>query len=191
MSMRYVTGGNDPMRDMSPRCADHGADEIRLGLLLEQTYAARETRLTPPDDALVRLNAALDAIGTSPRQHSDYRRLIGVCALATLLLLLLTPIARAEFAGSARNATRSAIIPINGTSGAGADPAANGSAALAPAAAVASEGRTATDHAPTADVTAPLAAVSETPLRDLLARAGIQPPSPDDRSSGVGQPHQP
>jgi hypothetical protein len=179
------------MYDASPRCADHRADEARLGLLLKRTYAAREAQLAPADDALTKLNAALDAIGTSPRQHSDYRRLFGVCALAALLLLLLSPIARAELTGSARNATQSVVIPINSTGGAGDDPAANGSIARSPVTVVASEGRTATDHVSTADGTAPIADVSGTPLRDLLARAGIQASGPASGSSSEGQPHQP
>ena len=188
--MRQEAGANGPGHSPSERRADHHADEARLGLLLERTYAAREARLTPADDALAKLNTALDAIGTSPQQHADHRRLFGACALAVLLLLLLSPIARSEFTGNTRSATRSVAIPINGTGGASDDLTANVRTALPPVTAAESEGSNATNHAPAANGTAPMAGVSDTPLRDLLARAGIQPTNPTDGFSGAGQPHQ-
>ncbi len=106
-----------------------------------------------------------------------------------LVVLLLSPVARAEFMASTRPATRSTVIPIN---------AAGGGAALPPVTVVASAGAsvapterdmTAT-HAPVANGTLPMEGVSETPLRDLLARAGIHASDPPGGTSGEGQPPQ-
>jgi hypothetical protein len=190
MAMRHGVGANGWGHNPSERRADNHADEARLGLLLERTYAAREARLMPADDALAKLNAALDAIGTSRRQHADHRRLFGACALAALLLLLLSPIARSEFTGSTRNATRSVAIPTSSTNSASSDLAANAGIILSPVMAAERAGSNATNRTPAANGTAPMTGVSETPLRDLLARAGIQPTNPTDGSSGEGQPHQ-
>ncbi len=181
-----------PANDPTKRPDDHDADEARLGLLLEQTYAAHEGRPTPTDDALAKLNAALDAIGTPPQRHTDHRRLFGACALVAILLVLLGPIVRSEFATGARNAPRSIVTPmsraIGGDVGIGA---ASGVAALPPIAVAASEGRDTTDRAAAANGTASTTGVSETPLRDLLARAGIRPSDPATGASAVGQPPQP
>ena len=187
--MRQGTGWNCLEHDPPERRVDNRADEARLGLLLERTYAVREARLMPADDALAKLNAALDGIDTPPRRHTDHRRLFGACALVALLLLLLSPVARSEFAASTRNAPRSVVTPIN---------AAGGRVALLPVAVAASargnvapteEGNT-TVHVPAANGTAPMTGVSETPLRDLLARSGIHASDPPGGSSSDGHPPQ-
>jgi hypothetical protein len=158
---------------------DHRADEARLGPLLERTYAAREARLTPTDDALARLNAALDAIGAPSRRHTGHRRLFGACALVAILLLLLSPVARSEFAAGTRPAPRSAATPAGG---------ARGGASLPAVAVAASAGADAPDRASAANGAAPTTGVSDTPLRDLLARAGIRPDDPAGGASGAGLP---
>lgn len=159
--------------------ADHQADEARLGPLLERTYAARAARLAPTDDALMKLNAALDAIGAPPRRHADHRRLFGACAIVALLLLLLSPVARSEFTASTRNAPRSVATSAGG---------AVGGVSLPAVAVAASAGPDATDRAPAANGAAPATGMSETPLRDLLARAGIRPDDPATGSSRTGLP---
>ena len=159
--------------------ADDHADETRLGPLLERAYAARDARLTPTDDALARLNAALDAIGTPPRRHTDHRRLFGACALVAILLLLLSPVARSEFAAGPRTAPRSVATSAGGGRGGGSLPA---------VAVAASAGPDATNRAPAANGAAPTSGMSETPLRDLLARAGIRPDDPSVGSPGARLP---
>ncbi len=183
--MRQGTGAKCPGHNLS----EHRADEVRLGLLLERTYAAREARLTPADDALTKLNAALDTIRTPSRQHTDYRRLFGAFgafALVALLLVLLSPVARSEFAVSTRNAVQSAVPPMNAATN-DVTGTASGRAALPPVAVAVNDGAsvapTEGTHAPTANRTAPMAGVSETPLRDLLARAGINASDPSGGSS--------
>lgn len=187
--MRQGIGANHRGHDPSERRAAHCADEARLGTLLERAYTAREARITTVDNALAKLDIALDAIGTPPQRRADHHRLFGACAFAMLVVLLLSPVARAEFMASTRPATRSTVIPIN---------AAGGGAILAPVAVAASAGvsvapterdMTAT-HAPVANRTAPMTGVSETPLRDLLARAGIHAADPPGGTSGEGQPPQ-
>lgn len=51
--------------------ADDHADETRLGPLRERAYAAREARIRIADDALAKLNTALDAIGTPATRGSS------------------------------------------------------------------------------------------------------------------------
>jgi len=197
--MRQGIGANGLRREPSERRADHRADEARLGLLVERTYAGREARLTPADDALAKLNVALDAIGTPPQRQTDHRRLFGACALVALLLLLLSPVARFEFAGSTQHATRSAVTPMSGAvrGGVGIGTASAG-IALPPVTVAASAGESVaptervitTIHVPGANGTAPVAGVSETPLRDLLARAGIHVSDPVGGSSTEGAPPQ-
>ncbi|GEM_PF-5525929 len=181
--MRQGTGSTCPGQDPSGR----RADEARLSLLLERTYAAREARITPADDALAKLNAALDAIGSPSRRRVDHRRLFGACALAVLLLVLLSPVARSEFSASTRNAARSVVMPMNGTVGDGViTGTANGRAAISPVAIAVR----AADHTSAANGTAPMTGVSETPLRDLLARAGIHASDPPGVPSTDGHPPQ-
>ena len=189
--MRGGMGGNRPGHDASGRHAENRAEEARLGLLLERTYAAREARLAPADDALAKINIALDAIGTPSQRYTDHRRLFGACALVALLLLLLSPIAHTEITGRTRSATQPVVVPIGGAGGARDDLAMNGRPAptLLPVTIAASEGHNATGRAPDANGTVPVAGVSETPLRDLLARAGIQASDPAGASSD-GQPPQ-
>lgn len=196
--MRPGRGANGPRPDLSERHANHRADEARLGLLLERTYAAREARLPPADDALMKLNAALDAIGTPPQQHTDHRRLFGACALVALLLLLLSPVARFEFAVSTRNAGQSAIISSNAAVGGGVSTGtASGRAAIPPVTVAAREvgsvaptegGGNATGHALAPNGTTLTVGTSETPLRDLLARAGIHASDPPGVPATEGQP---
>lgn len=153
-------------------------DEARLSRLLERTYAAREARVAPADDALARLIAALDAIEAKSPRRVDHRRLLGVCAVAMLVLLLLSPVARAEFTANTRHTTQSAIAPMSGAIG--------GGIAMAPVTIAAREAgnvapnqvNNTTSHAPAPNGTTLTAGASDTPLRDLLARAGIQPSDP-------------
>ncbi|MGI8857919.1 MAG: hypothetical protein ACR2JW_19450 [Thermomicrobiales bacterium] len=168
--------------DPSERLDDRHADEARLGLLLERTYAAHEARLMPTDAALARLDAALDAIGTPPQRYTDHRRLFGACALVAILLVLLGPVVRTEFTAGTRNAPRSVVTPISRAVGSGA--------ALPPVAIAASEGRPATDRTTAANGTTSTTGASETPLRDLLARAGIRPSDPAGGASDAGEPPQ-
>ncbi len=187
--MRRGIGANGPGHDTSERRADQRADDERLGPLLRRTYAARDVRLTHPDDALAKLNAALDAIGSPPQRRADHHRLFGACALAMLVVFLLSPVARSEFMASTRHATRSTVIPINAAVGGAAQPpvsvVANAGVSVAPT----QRDITAT-HAPVANGTVPMEGVSETPLRDLLARAGIHASDPPSGASGKGQPPQ-
>ena len=186
--MRQATGAKYPEHGLSDRRTDHAADEARLGRLLERTYAAREARLTPTDDALVKLNVALDALDTTPRRQTDHRRLFGACALVALLLLLFSPVARSEFTASTRNAQRSVVTPRSSAVG--------GGAALLPVAAreagsgTLTEESNATGHAPGPSGTPPTVGASETPLRDLLARAGIHASDPPGGSTTEGSPPQ-
>lgn len=181
------TASQGSEHDPSGRRANHRAAEARLSPLLDRTYAARAVRVAPVDDALAKLNAALDAIGSPPRRHTDHRRLFGACALVVLLLLL--PVARAEFAVSPRNAARSVVIPIDGAvGGRGITGPASGRTALPPVTVAVSEGSNTTGRAPVAGGMAPVAEVRETPLRDLLARAGIHASDPLGGSSIGGDP---
>lgn len=199
MAMRHGRAANCLRHDPAPRRAGYATDETRLGRLLEQTYAARAARLTPPDDALAKLNVALDALDMTPRRHVDHRRLFGACALVALLLLLLTPVARSEFAANPRAAQRSAVTPERGVVNVGTsasiasdtEVSPPGTVAVSAGASVApTEGDRATVHARAADQTAPMMGGSETPLRDLLARAGIRADDPASGSSSPGQPPQ-
>lgn len=146
---------------------DDRVDEARLGPLLERTYAARAARLTPADDALRELNVALDAISTPPRRRTDHPRLLGVCALVAVLLLLLIPVARSEFTARTRIAPQPVVTATSAVVGGESLPAIS-----------ASTGATVTDRAPAANGAAATTGVSETPLRDLLARAGIRASGP-------------
>jgi len=187
--MRRGMGANHRGHDPSERRAAHCADEARLGPLLERAYAAREARITTVDDALAKLNAALDAIGTPPRRRADHRRLFGACAFAMLVLLLLGPVARAEFMASTRPATRSTAIAINAAGGGAAPPPVAVAASAGVGVAPTGRDMTAT-HAPVANGAVPMTGASETPLRDLLARAGIHAADPPGGTSGEGQPPQ-
>jgi len=188
--MRREAGANCPGHNPSERGAEHRADEARRGLFLARMYAAREARIAPADDALAKLNAALDAIGTQSRRQTDHRRLFGACALVALLLLLLSPVAHTMIAVSTRNAGRSAVTSSNVAIG--------GRSALPPVAVAASagggvaptEGGDTTIRAPAINGRAPMAGGSETPLRDLLARAGIYASAPPGGSPGEGHPPQ-
>jgi len=195
--MRQGIGANGLRREPSERRADHRADEARLGLLVERTYAGREARLTPADDALAKLNVALDAIGTPPQRQTDHRRLFGACALVALLLLLLSPVARAEFAASTRHAPRSGVTPTSAAvSGEASTGSASGRVAMPPVTVVAreggsvapTEGSDATGHAPAPTGATLTAGASETPLRDLLARAGIHASDPPGGSTEASPP---
>jgi hypothetical protein len=150
-------------------------DEARLGRLLERTYAAREARVAPADDALARLNAALDAIEAKSPRHADHRRLLGVCAVAMLVLLLLSPVVRAEFTASTRHATQSAITPMSGAIGGGVGMPPVAIAAREAGSGAPNEVSNAPGHAPAPNGTTLTTGASDTPLRDLLSRAGIQP----------------
>lgn len=153
------------------RRRDDRADEARLAPLLERTYAARAARLAPTDDALRELNVALDAISTPARRRTNHPRLLGVCAFVVLLLLLI-PIARSEFTARTRVAPQPAVTATSAAVGGESLPAAAASAAP-----------TVTDRAPAANGTAATTGVSETPLRDLLARAGIRASEPGGGST--------
>jgi hypothetical protein len=196
--MRPGRGASCLGHDGSECRADHAADEVRLGRLLKQTDAARAARLVPADDALTKLNVALDALDMTPRRQTDHRRLFGACALVALLLLLLTPVARSEFAGSTQSAQQSVVTSKRGAVGGDAGTGiASGKDAVAPGTIAVSAG---TNVAPTeggqtaihvaANGTAPMTETSETPLRDLLARAGIRASDPASGSSGEEQPPQ-
>lgn len=129
-------------------------DEARLGMLLERTYAARAARATPPEDALTRLNAALDRIDPPSHHRTNHCRTFGACALAVFLLL--SSVALSEFVVGVHNATHVVAPSIEGTVG--------------------NSGNTvsvATGRTPATGATAQAAGASETPLRDLLDRAGI------------------
>lgn len=178
--MRREAGANCPGHSPSERGDEHRADEARLDLFLARMYAAREARLTPADDALAKLNAALDAIGTQSRRQTDHRRLFGACALVALLLLLLSPVAHTMFAVSTRNVERSAVTSP--------DVAIGDRNALPPVAA--SAGGDTTNGVPATSAGAPMAGGSETPLRDLLARAGIYASGPPGGAPGEGHPPQ-
>jgi hypothetical protein len=169
MAMRREAGGA------------HHVDEARLGPLLERAYAARGARLAPADDALARLNATLDEIGAPPRpqRHADHRRLFGACALVAILIVLLGPVAHSEIAAGSRNAPRSIVAPTSGTVSRIVPP---------PVAVVASERADAPGRVPTSAGAPPTTGVSETPLRDLLARAGIHADDAPDESSRPGEP---
>lgn len=193
--MRPGRGASCLGHDGSECRACHAADEARLGRLLKRTYAARAARLMPADDALTKLNVALDALDTTPRRQTDHRRLFGACALVALLLLLLTPVARSEFAASTRNAQRSVVTSKRGAVGGDASTGiASGRNVLSPGTVAVNagtnvaptEGGQTTIHAAT-NGTAPMTETSETPLRDLLARAGIRASDPASGSSGEGQ----
>jgi len=189
--MRQTTGAKYPGHGLSDRRTDHAADEARLGRLLERTYAAREARLTPSDDALVKLNVALDTLDTTPRRQTDHRRLFGACALVALLLLLFSPVARSEFAGSTRNAQGSVVTPISaGAANGRAVPPSVTIATSAGGSIASTERGNVTTHAPVANGTAAIAGVSETPLRDLLARAGIHASDSPSGSTTEGAPPQ-
>ncbi len=187
--MRQGIGANSPGHDLPERRPDYCADEARLGPLLERTYTAREARIRTADDALAKLNTALDAIGTPPQRRADHRRLFGACAFAMLVVLLLSPVARAEFMASTRPATRSTVIPIN-TAGGGATLPPVTVAASAGVSVAPTERDMTASYAPVANRTAPMTGVSETPLRDLLARAGIHASDLPGGTSGEGQPPQ-
>ena len=197
--MGQGTGWDGPGPDASGRRADRRADEARLGPLLERTYAAGEARLTLADDALARLNAAIDAIGAPPRRRADHRRLFGACALAMLLLMLLVPIAHAEFTASTRHAGRSTATANNGAVGGGAitGTARDGTAMLPVTVAAREAGSVvptevddATGRAPAPNAATLAAGPSETPLRDLLARAGIRASDLPGGSTTEGRPPQ-
>lgn len=173
--MRPGRGTHRRGHDPSVRCRDHRADEARLGPLLERTYAARAARLAPTDDALRELNIALDAISTPPRRRTDHPRLLGVCALVAMLLLLLIPVARSEFTARPQIAPQPVVTATSAVVGGEALPAV-----------AASAGPTVTERAPAANGTAATTGVSETPLRDLLARAGIRASDPGGGSTDAG-----
>ncbi|MDQ6604743.1 MAG: hypothetical protein M3176_10915 [Chloroflexota bacterium] len=170
--MRQGIRANGPGHDPPERRPDHRADEARLGRLLERAYTAREARITTVDDALAKLNTALDAIGTPPQRRADHRRLFGACAFAMLVVLLLSPVAHSGLAIGTRHAGQSA--------------AASGRAALPPVTVAASEGDT-TGHTPAPNGATQSAVTSETPLRDLLARAGIHASDPPGGSTAPPQ----
>lgn len=188
--MGHGMGANCSACDPSARRAGHDADETRLGRLLARTYAERDARLLPSDDALAKLNAALDAIGTPSQRRADHRRLFVACALVAIFFLLLGPIAHTEYTVSTRNAPRAVTMPINHAGGISADPTIHGRPALAPVTIAASEGDNSTGQITAASGTAGTAGSSETPLRDLLARAGIHASDPAIGPPIEGQPPQ-
>ncbi|MDQ2787404.1 MAG: hypothetical protein M3Y58_20635 [Chloroflexota bacterium] len=184
-----------PGYGFSERHADHRMDEARLGLRLERAYAAREARLAPSDDALAKLNATLDAIGSSPHRRMEHRYLFGACVLAALLLLLLSPVAWSEFTANTRHATRSVAVPIDRAVGSGISATAARSEIVTPPVAVMAsdaasvappEQRTATNPIAATNGTTLTAETSNTPLRDLLARAGIHASDPPGVSVSAG-----
>lgn len=128
-------------------------DEAHLGMLLERTYAARAARTTPPEDALAKLNATLDRIGSPSHHRTNHLRTFGACALAVLLLL--SSVALSEFVVGVHSTTHVVAPSIEGAVGGG------------------NTVGVATGHTPAAGATVQAAGASETPLRDLLDRAGI------------------
>jgi len=195
--MRQGIGANGLRREPSERRADHRADEARLSLLVERTYAGREARLTPADDALVKLNVALDVIGALPQRQTDHRRLFGACALIALLLALLGPVARAEFAANTQHTPGSAVTPMSSATNSRVSiGTGSGRTELPPVTVAASaggsvapiKGSNATGHAPAPTGATLTAGASETPLRDLLARAGIHASAPPGGSTEASLP---
>lgn len=179
--------GSDHQAGHPPRrFPDRRVDETRLNLLLERTYAARAARLPPPDAALTNLNAALDAISAPPHRRMDHCRRFGVCALAGLILLVLSSVGLSEFAVGMHNAAQSVAPPMHGAVS-GDTHAARATVAAPPLTVAASDGDTTIGHAPLAG-TAPAAGMSKTPLRDLLARAGIHASDPPGAPARAGDP---
>ncbi|MCA1667846.1 MAG: hypothetical protein LC793_10755 [Thermomicrobia bacterium] len=196
--MQQSNGSKYPGYGFSERYAECCMDDTRLGLRLERAYAARDARIAPSDDALAKLNATLDAIGSPAQHHAEHRYLLGACMLAALLLLLLSPVVWSDFAANARHATRSVAAPVDRAVGGSITTAASSESITPPVAVAANEAasviptnsRTATSHLATANGTTLTAATSETPLRDLLARAGIYASDPPNASASESHPPQ-
>ncbi len=167
--MRHAGGVERPGRDPATCRADEG----RLGALLARAYSARDAHLAPSEDALARLNATLDAIQTPRRRRGERRHLLGACALVALLLVLLVPLTFTEIAPRTPHAA-----PAAG--------AATGNAPALPGLAAAIGGATPVGRCDARQVAAP--GTSATPLRDLMARAGIYPSGPPDGRAAPASP---
>ena len=167
---------NDLEDERSRRATAHLSEDARLGALLERTFATREAQTAPPEEALARLNATLDRIAAPPRRRIEYPRMFGALALAALLLFFGSlGLSRVTIGG--HNAPPSVTSP--------AAPLVSGDTAAV------TTGRAASPIAVAAGATTNVAAnaatsttgASETPLRDLLERAGIHATSPPGGSA--------
>lgn len=117
--------------------------------------------MAPPEEALARLNAALDRTVAPPRRRIkiEYPRMFGALALAALLLLFVGSLSLSRLTIGMHNAPASVTSP--------AAPLVGGDTTAVT-----------TERAvpPTANTVGATTGTSETPLRDLLARAGIHAP---------------
>ena len=86
-------------------------EDARLTSLLSETLAEQAGRAAPAPDALVRLNAQLDARESARPWWAGHLRLAGALAVALLLLALITPIRHFAAAG-VHNAAQAVVTTI-------------------------------------------------------------------------------
>lgn len=156
-------GAESSRREDNPsrRIAADLADEARLGMLLERTYAEREARVALPEDALAKMDALLDRAAPVSRGRAVHSRASGARVLAALLVLLvLGSVGLSGLAIAEHTTTPSVTPPVT--------------AAVNQPANVATAGQA--------------GETSETPLRDLLERAGIHVVSPPGSPSTERRP---
>lgn len=152
------------------------ADEAELGMLLERMYAARAAHAAPPDEALARLNATLDRVAPPSRGRLDHSRVFGARALAALaVLLILSSVGLSRLASGTHATTPPAAPPITAA------------ASIPQTVATVGQEDVARGSMPGAPNSAQ-ATTSDTPLRDLLGRAGIHAADPPGGSTTETRP---